>query len=824
MRPGARAALAFLYALVITACYRPTPSPCAVECGGGGACPSGLSCDRGYCFAAGASRACLDELTDASTDGAETDAADGSDGGGPDAAQAAGRFPILATGNRHTCGIDAAGALYCWGNNASTELGVGAPSRIPMPQRVGTLTGWTEVATGYAHTCAIRGGDMVCFGASSSGQCGLTATTSNPRTIPRPDGAGMWIAVAVGDEFSCGLFELTATVTAYCWGANAQRQLGDGTNSPRPTAMPVEDGADLPLTGWTALAAGGRHACGVRGGVIECWGQNSGGQLGRGGETTSEGVPNAVAPAVTTPRALTAGDNFTCATDANRDLYCWGQNDAGQIGLDTTPEVASPTKVPTESGVMAVDGGLLSTCVTTATTVRCTGDGNLGALGDDTWALRRTFAPILGVGAVSRISVGNHTACATGAASTICWGRNSDGQLGNGVVANKFTPVQIGGAARWRAVGAGKHHTCAIRIDADSAGTPDEDDLYCWGWNKRNELGDTGPDTATPRLIDGTRIWQDVDGGDSFACGVNGAAGSQVVSCWGDNGDHRTGFNSNVGTTVAPTDLALPPTMSPSWTISIGDHRGCAVRTGDARRWCWGENSGGYPIVNGTAGVIPGATDMSDTNWGEIALGLDFGLAAQAAASTPVRIWGRDGVGQTGLGGAGVMDQLNLMSLGVVPQAGTQTLAAGLGGRHACIVRATSALVCWGFNAYGQVGDNVSLQNREFPIDVDTTGVNGTWQRVSAGENFTCATTTQALYCWGENNDGQLGNNETSPPQQRDEPRLASTASWKALSAGYDHACAIDASDHLWCWGGNIHGEIGDGSHYAGTPVDVRAP
>src|SRR5262249_55673145 len=141
---------------------------------------------------------------------------------------------------------------------------------------------WAHVATSVGTTCAIRmDGGLWCWGDDSCGQLGngmgANCDATLDVTAPVPVDAGTtWAAVAAGPGFACGLH---TDGTLWCWGDDTEGRLGIGA-PPQSTTAPAQVGNAMD---WTAIAAGGLHACGLRAGELWCWGGNGSGQLGDGG-------------------------------------------------------------------------------------------------------------------------------------------------------------------------------------------------------------------------------------------------------------------------------------------------------------------------------------------------------------------------------------------------------------------------------------------------------------------------------------------------------------------------------------------------------------
>jgi alpha-tubulin suppressor-like RCC1 family protein len=256
----------------------------------------------------------------------------------------------VAPGTLHTCAVTQGGELYCWGRNVEGQLGfapAGGETLSPRPlDRGGPLAlGWLSVAAGEAHTCAVRRDPddatarlLYCWGSNESAQQGTSSGGSllPPRVVPIADVAD----VRSGPRHACAI---TTAGLLLCWGANTHQEAGPSASTP---ATPSAIGSD---SDWTQIAANGGccgggspHTCGVRGdGVLECFGSNSRGQLGRStSELLLSGFPLEVDAAMRF-RAVATGAESTCGVRTDGSLFCWGTNGFGQIGLgDTAPRTA----------------------------------------------------------------------------------------------------------------------------------------------------------------------------------------------------------------------------------------------------------------------------------------------------------------------------------------------------------------------------------------------------------------------------------------------------------------------------------------------------
>ena len=138
-----------------------------------------------------------------------------------------------------------------------------------------------------------------------------------------------------------------------------------------------------------------------------------------------------------------------------------------------------------------------------------------------------------------------------------------------------------------------------------------------------------------------------------------------------------------------------------------------------------------------------------------------------------------------------------------------------VGQDHACGKTTGGAVYCWGYNNYGQVGDGTKQNTRSTPVLVP--GVTSPID-IGAGENHTCALMSSGqVMCWGGNTYGQLGDQTTT---DRLSPVVVSgQTTFKALSVGARHNCGTLANNQLYCWGSNSGGQLGDG-----TKTDRTSP
>jgi alpha-tubulin suppressor-like RCC1 family protein len=336
---------------------------------------------------------------------------------------------IVSSGDTHTCAIRSNGALYCWGSNGAGQLGDGTNQDRSFPVLVPVgFTDWVSVSAGYAHTCAVRGtGQIYCWGSNSYGQLGDGTATNRLTPTLVSGGFTDWVAVSAGRYHTCAL---RSNGQIYCWGANFVGQLGDGTATNRSTPTLVSGG----FTDWVAVFAGGSHTCGVRSaGSLYCWGDNSYGKLGDG-TTTNRTVPTLVFGGFSDWRKVSAGSDHTCAIRGSGIAYCWGGNSWGQLGNGSSSNATAPVLVYGDiiDWTQIASGSTYTCAIRGSGELYCWGENNSGQLGDGT-VTSRPIPFIVSGGFTDWRSVssgGSHTCAIRGSDRLYCWGSNARGQLG----------------------------------------------------------------------------------------------------------------------------------------------------------------------------------------------------------------------------------------------------------------------------------------------------------------------------------------------------------------------------------------------------------
>ncbi|MCK5688830.1 RCC1 repeat-containing protein, partial [Myxococcota bacterium] len=229
----------------------------------------------------------------------------------------------------HSCALLSAGTVKCWGANGDGQLGNGAANTDEVtPVDVSGLSDVAAIVAGYHHNCALlNSGAVKCWGDNYSGQLGDGGTNPLESTPVDVSGLANVIAITAGGSHSCALLD---TGAVKCWGSDYYGQLGDsGYNTDSTTPVDV-----VGLSGTvTAITAGFVHTCALLDtGAMKCWGGNDYGQLGNGEVLLEEISPGNVAGIASGVTAIAAGEHHSCALFNTGAMKCWGNDNYGQLG------------------------------------------------------------------------------------------------------------------------------------------------------------------------------------------------------------------------------------------------------------------------------------------------------------------------------------------------------------------------------------------------------------------------------------------------------------------------------------------------------------
>ncbi len=330
------------------------------------------------------------------------------------------------------------------------------------------------------------------------------------------------------------------------------------------------------------------------------------------------------------------------------------------------------------------------------------------------------------------ITAGSRHSCLIGDnGRAACWGNNESGQLGDGSFQGRTSPEPVVGDFGFTQIAAGAWHTCGVTAGGE---------LYCWGKNDSGQLGDgTTSVRAAPVHVNSATTFQLVRTGAAHTCALSRAG---IVFCWGANAYGQLGDGTRSSRT-APVPVPLPATVA---VLAVGWNHTCAL-TLDGIGYCWGENRNGQLGDGSTTDRTTPVAVATDARFISIAAGSAHSCGV--APSGMAYCWGQNNYGQLGTGTPGVPA---LFPRVVDASATFLTVVAGSG--HSCARTIDGRALCWGRNAYGQLGDGTTTDHSR-PVAV--TGLSRLAALHASGAHTCAITTLNEAYCWGYNVDGQLG-------------------------------------------------------------------
>ena len=710
--------------------------------------------------------------------------------------------------------------------------------------------------------------------------------------------------LAMGDSFGCAV---SPANDIYCWGLNDKGQLGRTTTG--NNAQTAGDVTGLPADFRpVSLDAGADHACAVGAdGSVWCWGSNAEGQLGTGSTASTASPAPAEIPANIRATSVSAGPEHTCATTSKGMVLCWGTGTSGQLGessysmpadFSTGAEfntaftdypmttsyydiarghVAMSTNQGVHNSIsgMVIPGPISQWGGTGTHTVSfdwsvhsegCHDKANFGRISaggslssdrqqcniNGAWiAYSQTYASSTeNIGWWFSKDQSAHTGTdtmyvddivVTDASGTIVYEQDFESTTDT---STRYTPgfVSIPGVVE--EVSAGSRHTCAL----DSQGR-----AWCWGFNggiSEMTLGSpslTAGNSTTPVLVDLTGVGsqigsmpglRSISAGQDVTCGLVDS-GTETI-CWGE-GVNEDELLGSADSSHNGTYADLGTTGDRHTGVSVGIEHACAVVESTIE--CWGRESSGELGDAGAQSSNPTSPVTAVIGYGtpvEVSVGYDATCAVLRISASDsfnrIGCWGESGSGQLGSGSmpdqtSGPSSEGRLveytssspvqshLSSSAIEKSPSSIDQLEMGNSHTCTVSVYGLVKCRGTNTYGQLGVGSTTHTGDSgTMPWTDLGSNRTVSQLSAGDLFNCAILDGGdVKCWGYNGNGQLGLGSTSsrgdnPNEMGDNlPALALGQPAVDVSAGNNHACAVLLDGTLKCWGHNAYGQLGLG-------------
>ena len=759
-------------------------------------------------------------------------------------------FGQVSAGYDYSCALASGGGVKCWGSGANGRLGNDANTTLKLPGNPvvdsggNALTGIVQINGGLRHSCALDSdGGVWCWGNGAEGRLGNDASADRDHAVAVVDGDGNRTAltgiVQIGGSASSSC-ALTVEGGVLCWGLGISGQLGNKSNTDKdhPVNVVTSDTDSTALSGIVHISQSNAsgHICGVtsEGGVV-CWGQGLRGQLGNG-NTTDKNHPVAVVTSDTDSTPLSGivqvatGEEQTCALTDQGGVKCWGEGSVGRLGNGSSTSTNYPVDVVNEdstplTGVFRIALGRFHACALLEVGgVVCWGQGDIGQLGNGGSTATDTAVRVLekegspfALSGIEQISSGyNHVCALSSGGEVLCWGSGTNGGLGNNSTDDQFAPV---------------------KVVADASDTPFNVGVWrgqyrCWEDDGTCEIN---PDSLLRPVLTGAR-----EGASATpAVKVLGVEEGETVAlhldagCSGESiGDGTVAAEADEITITPDTDLVAKENRIYAKAGSLCSASGADYTYTSGTERIAGEDVSGDATPTLTVGLLANGDKVSIHKSSDCS---DTALASGTASGTSLAVTLSD------LGSYGSHTLYLKQGSVCHPRGFGYKLANYIGepsrvtgGTDAtCVVTNAGGVKCWGEGANGGLGNNATADT-DAPDDVDIDGsdtlLTGIVQ-ISKGNNYACALTFGGnVVCWGEGDEGQLGNDCNANCIDQNLPVDVKSADGSSVNlsgivqvdTASDHTCALTSGGNVKCWGENTTGQLGDNSTTnRDAPVDV---
>ena len=702
----------------------------------------------------------------------------------------------VSTGDAHSCARMIDGSVVCWGDGDYRLGGTLIPDpELPSIAQVAGAEHYVDISAGQDGTCGVlHDGQIRCWGPAE------LATPELGERFPRRNGIVNGVESATQVVASLNHACARTADGIACWG-RAESGAVDGIMELVPSQAPHVMSETL---GATDVDTSITHTCAVIGGRVRCWGDPSAGALGG----TPSGSERAVwVDGISNAAEVAVGLHITCVRHDSGSVSCFGDDSYDDVPCRSCPEAMRPRAISGLRDVISIDAYNLHVCAATSEgDVWCWGDNRAGQLGLAVEVRRSETEPIrvANVQGATQVEVGSWHTCALHSQGLQCWGLQSLHRLGDGLrAAGLFRPQAFEASALRRPaqIAATARSTCfrmpdlSLRCAGQLTGVVD--DCYAlpspaWGSVIEVAAGPTGICAITATL--------DVTNDPPLR--------DRRVRCAG------TAAQASYVRGAAP-DGVVPFPGNPK-QVSVGHRHACMVDD-EGMVWCWGSDQNGQVgVPNGPndecmlrAIAVPCALSPQPVPIAGPARAVAAGLSHTCALleDSRVQCWGDNALGQLGRSpispnnGVGFVDGL---------PTNDRAIGIAVGGDTTCVVLESRQAWCWG----------ETMTRRTTTLTPQWIQELGSVEQVSLtssadGIGLCARLSTGFIWCLGTNEFGRLGGQLPvceSGCAVVDEPVASQFSDAVDLACGTRHCCATRRSGQVRCWGDRTHGQGADGA------------
>ena len=762
----------------------------------------------------------------------------------------------ISGGETHSVAVKSDGSVWSWGDNSVGQLGSNSSYNSALPIKVtgasgnGTLDHIIAVSAGIYHTIALKNdGTVWAWGSNNLGQLGnelYPVYSKFPVPVVTEQGAlSDIIAIAAGDSHNLALHK---SGIIYAWGDNAKGQLGNWTTGGiRSTPAPVKsfDGVN-DLIHVVDIAAGSSHSVAILNDeTVAAWGDN---QLGRLGNNTF--VDSSIPVRVKTTDGITnlegivaidVGNSHNLAFKRDGTVWSWGANYYGQLGDSTFTARNKAVQVHGIDNIGMFMPGVPSVQITTLEdqkspsvflSVRDPDGATLTLTAKSSNPLLIPDDQILFLGKYKAYTLDVTSTSKAELTLTMMPAKDQAGTAKITITVKDET-LQRHEAYISFVVKAVNDpptisHIAGFSISEDTQTDPilftiADPDSYSVSVTAQSSNTDLVPNNPLNMILAG-------DGNQKTLTVIptKNRAGTTLITLIAADSDGLTAtstFILGVEGINDPPQIFIHPHIK---QIATGFYHTLALKQ-DGTVWAWGANSSGqlginsteqksYPVQVKNASGTGFLTDIA-----AIAAGALHSLAVTNEGT--LLAWGDNSEGQLGNGtyqNARLPTQVNGPGAGILTDA---TLIAA-GAYHSLAVQKTDALIAWGKNTEGQLGNGEVVSTNK-PVIVNNIGKDYKIIAIAAGVSHSIALKSdKTVWTWGDNTIGQLGNNATVasyiPVQVHGKNNNGYLTDIVSIASGSYHSIALHESGVVYAWGNNYNGQLGNGTTFQmQTPTQV---
>jgi len=727
-----------------------------------------------------------------------------------------------------------------------------------------------DFSVGRLHTCMITTESNYCTGYNALGQLGVGSASDKAEPTQISNLNTPLYSISTGYEHTCGI-DVEGVV--YCWGMNNQGQIGTGYHrydSKYYTPQLINlDYSSNELPPAMQVSTGFYHSCGIFEDMnTYCWGYNQYGQLGTGDQTVRNRPILVQSPENQHFTDLSLGKSHTCGILDNGSVYCWGLNNYGQLGDGSTTNNLTPvfTNLPLGSKAVAISSGYDHNCVILDnSSVYCwgyNGYGNLGN-GNGTTMYTPTYVNMPAGSSPVQISASErHTCGLLRNGSMYCWGYNnyqqSEGPISDDYGSQIYNPnfIKTKFGHKVVSMGVGVDYTCVVTEYAA---------ISCWGGsNYARNLEVNLDKTSKLRYVISEEYEYTIQpmgwNIDDFSFSnlpsgfIMNNSELSITSVANQSGQFDWSVNTSNGVTSGSIDYEAMTIdrkygSATAWTNSIAYKESdsavamvgvdswynhvCSIDQ-NGKTYCWGDNNEGkLGDLSTNRRSSPNPVRFNGDEPFAIQVSTSYYNTCILSDEGRVMCWGDGSKGQNGQGSWDTDNsRYDRKSPGeVLLPWSSNAVMISTGREFACSLLDDGSVYCWGNNNYGQLGDGTTTYSglpREVLLPSDRFAIS-----IDSGDYHSCAVLDNGeMYCWGRQDYGNMGtgkgniasNNADFKIKIPVKVEIPLDKSVSFMGVGEYHGCAVMTDNSLWCWGLNDHGEIGLGNTSSSNSEIIRKP